>query len=125
MPEASSPRYDCSVNFVPVGHFFRLVVIRLCAVMIAEDFKKYTALARHGRVAVIGVRGHDLGLARAQPNTVHVHSALPNQIDRVTGMGMAAAQRNARATIQPNRSEEHTSELQSLMRSSYAVFCLT
>src|SRR3546814_6302177 len=25
---------------------------------------------------------------------------------------------------QPNRSEEHTSELQSLMRSSYAVFCL-
>src|SRR3546814_1306577 len=25
----------------------------------------------------------------------------------------------------PTRSEEHTSELQSLMRSSYAVFCLT
>src|SRR3546814_2779311 len=24
----------------------------------------------------------------------------------------------------PNRSEEHTSELQSLMRTSYAVFCL-
>src|SRR3546814_6787613 len=24
----------------------------------------------------------------------------------------------------PNRSEEHTSELQSLMRNSYAVFCL-
>src|SRR3546814_1769754 len=27
-------------------------------------------------------------------------------------------------TAQPNRSEEHTSELQSLMRISYAVFCL-
>src|SRR3546814_9171171 len=26
---------------------------------------------------------------------------------------------------EPNRSEEHTSELQSLMRISYAVFCLT
>src|SRR3546814_9575147 len=26
--------------------------------------------------------------------------------------------------FQPNRSEEHTSELQSLMRISYAVFCL-
>src|SRR3546814_15288476 len=26
---------------------------------------------------------------------------------------------------EPRRSEEHTSELQSLMRSSYAVFCLT
>src|SRR3546814_4124211 len=28
------------------------------------------------------------------------------------------------ATCWPNRSEEHTSELQSLMRISYAVFCL-
>src|SRR3546814_2122404 len=26
--------------------------------------------------------------------------------------------------VEPRRSEEHTSELQSLMRSSYAVFCL-
>src|SRR3546814_7700554 len=26
--------------------------------------------------------------------------------------------------LKPNRSEEHTSELQSLMRISYAVFCL-
>src|SRR3546814_8868472 len=30
----------------------------------------------------------------------------------------------ARATFIPYRSEEHTSELQSLMRHSYAVFCL-
>src|SRR3546814_2687045 len=29
-----------------------------------------------------------------------------------------------RANYEPNRSEEHTSELQSLMRISYAVFCL-
>src|SRR3546814_10332466 len=28
------------------------------------------------------------------------------------------------AIVNPNRSEEHTSELQSLMRISYAVFCL-
>src|SRR3546814_2662615 len=27
--------------------------------------------------------------------------------------------------VEPQRSEEHTSELQSLMRISYAVFCLT
>src|SRR3546814_2635591 len=27
--------------------------------------------------------------------------------------------------VRPSRSEEHTSELQSLMRISYAVFCLT
>src|SRR3546814_4659368 len=30
----------------------------------------------------------------------------------------------ARLQEMPNRSEEHTSELQSLMRISYAVFCL-
>src|SRR3546814_5725014 len=30
----------------------------------------------------------------------------------------------ARGAAQPHRSEEHTSELQSLMRISYAVFCL-
>src|SRR3546814_7591125 len=30
----------------------------------------------------------------------------------------------ARGTARPIRSEEHTSELQSLMRISYAVFCL-
>src|SRR3546814_6669104 len=28
------------------------------------------------------------------------------------------------AALSPSRSEEHTSELQSLMRNSYAVFCL-
>src|SRR3546814_10295376 len=30
----------------------------------------------------------------------------------------------SRILVPPNRSEEHTSELQSLMRISYAVFCL-
>src|SRR3546814_6238271 len=32
--------------------------------------------------------------------------------------------RRARLSVHPVRSEEHTSELQSLMRISYAVFCL-
>src|SRR3546814_5605887 len=32
---------------------------------------------------------------------------------------------NLRPGVKKRRSEEHTSELQSLMRSSYAVFCLT
>src|SRR3546814_4493912 len=31
---------------------------------------------------------------------------------------------NLKRTVKPYRSEEHTSELQSLMRTSYAVFCL-
>src|SRR3546814_6335025 len=32
--------------------------------------------------------------------------------------------RSSSSSRRPNRSEEHTSELQSLMRISYAVFCL-
>src|SRR3546814_4698633 len=36
----------------------------------------------------------------------------------------AAGRNAAPATFVPCRSEEHTSELQSLMRISYAVFCL-
>src|SRR3546814_6963110 len=43
-----------------------------------------------------------------------------------TGTLLAAALRYCRAQTAPKRrSEEHTSELQSLMRISYAVFCLT
>src|SRR3546814_3313298 len=38
----------------------------------------------------------------------------PDGVDKVTG----------RANYGADRSEEHTSELQSLMRTSYAVFCL-
>src|SRR3546814_2394067 len=38
--------------------------------------------------------------------------------------GIAKAAALAVANPYPNRSEEHTSELQSLMRISYAVFCL-
>src|SRR3546814_1603143 len=41
-----------------------------------------------------------------------------------TGASPNPAEQMKRGTPQMNRSEEHTSELQSLMRISYAVFCL-
>src|SRR3546814_2811691 len=40
-----------------------------------------------------------------------------------SGPGVAEQDRD-RKGVYPTRSEEHTSELQSLMRTSYAVFCL-
>src|SRR3546814_6382570 len=44
----------------------------------------------------------------------------------VKGDGAAPAAATQPAQVRPvHRSEEHTSELQSLMRTSYAVFCLT
>src|SRR3546814_7039437 len=41
-----------------------------------------------------------------------------------SGIGLGIAQALARLGADIVRSEEHTSELQSLMRISYAVFCL-
>src|SRR3546814_2080422 len=38
--------------------------------------------------------------------------------------GLGSATRPHEVGVASNRSEEHTSELQSLMRNSYAVFCL-
>src|SRR3546814_10585595 len=42
----------------------------------------------------------------------------------INAEGHMIGDRRLRAPEQLNRSEEHTSELQSLMRISYAVFCL-
>src|SRR3546814_7087001 len=44
--------------------------------------------------------------------------------DRSTGEILGPAAQAARGTLERIRSDEHTSELQSLMRISYAVFCL-
>src|SRR3546814_3555521 len=40
-------------------------------------------------------------------------------------LGGATVELKSHLPIERQRSEEHTSELQSLMRNSYAVFCLT
>src|SRR3546814_6800429 len=76
-------------------------------------------LRRPARAAV--VEEHRLAVVLGQPEadratTVEGGDRLPH-LDRVTGGGLVGA--GARV-----RSEEHTSELQSLMRISYAVFCL-
>src|SRR3546814_1286988 len=43
----------------------------------------------------------------------------------LTALGSGVDQTSPQSRRQTGRSEEHTSELQSLMRISYAVFCLT
>src|SRR3546814_7068011 len=48
-----------------------------------------------------------------------------SSIDTLIGICRSVSENLARfCSISPMRSEEHTSELQSLMRISYAVFCL-
>src|SRR3546814_4414260 len=89
-------------------------------------------LDRKQRLAgpLVIVRVERVALDRAQPRPqVGTGRELPDVSDRlgqrllhqVVGFRLAARQR---ACERPKSSEEHTSELQSLMRISYAVFCL-
>src|SRR3546814_8101557 len=89
----------------------------------------YTTLFRSGSI-VAGLAEHGLmGLGRATFRTAeegrsHLHAG---RAERQRG-GDAAAVHDAAGgdhrQVDPRRSEEPTSELQSLMRNSYAVFCL-
>src|SRR3546814_5704112 len=69
-----------------------------------------------------GVRGMTrLGAKELSPDNIRVVTVTPGAIE--TPSLVPSVRENAAALI-PIRSEEHTSELQSLMRISYAVFCL-
>src|SRR3546814_2768032 len=78
-----------------------------------------------------GIRvDRDLGLIgmRGVVNGDTLRHVEPLQLTRLLKHGLPAAPRIAATKAELrrdcNRSEEHTSELQSLMRISYAVFCL-
>src|SRR3546814_1179270 len=86
----------------------------------------------------VGWEGHRLGVkVKADKETYSVRETVKASIEVKTPNGKApknadvafAAVDEALLQLAPNeswqvRSEEHTSELQSLMRISYAVFCL-
>src|SRR3546814_10171171 len=63
----------------------------------------------------IGIAGGDEGDQGAAPRHLQRSEA---PLDAAARFGLGAH------SSTPKRSEEHTSELQSLMRNSYAVFCL-
>src|SRR3546814_10034193 len=67
----------------------------------------------------------DLQLKAHEMNNAPVVTSLAGTLPKalLPRPAMTAAS-NGRKTINTIRSEEHTSELQSLMRISYAVFCL-
>src|SRR3546814_3768981 len=80
--------------------------------------------ARHGNGSLDNVDAHLGALAQPLHDAVlrlaHVHHPLI-QLGHLEAQGLAGALQHLAAV---HRSEEHTSELQSLMRISYAVFCL-
>src|SRR3546814_3283345 len=56
------------------------------------------------------------------PDSEPLHDSLPGRVS--PDYADAACRCGLPERLGPSRSEEHTSELQSLMRISYAVFCL-
>src|SRR3546814_6608277 len=64
-------------------------------------------------------------IARARVDHDHAAFICKHEVDRGTDIGIRLARRQpGREAKRLVRSEEHTSELQLLMRISYAVFCL-
>src|SRR6058998_4435085 len=57
-------------------------------------------------------------------NTLSLHDALPISLESRRRARSRRGSGGARGSSSPSRSEEHTSELQSLITTSYAVFCL-
>src|SRR3546814_6894577 len=81
-----------------------------------------------GNAYVIRVHGVPVAQGEAPAGMVLVlgerPAGLPGQSTIDPVFGMEATWVPAEMATQAERSEEHTSELQSLMRISYAVFCL-
>src|SRR3546814_2864776 len=92
--------YDFSQSFLPYGMFWR-------------HRDRARAYAIHRRDLAKAILDHD-------PEIALVHSRRCQHL--VVQWAREDEELDPRS--EPQRSEEHTSELQSLMRISYAVFCL-
>src|SRR3546814_2771988 len=87
-----------------------------------EEARRYDASQGHdaGRRGVIDHRGDEAVARRETPRPAQpAWQTEPGDFDDAH-----AGRRAVRTKVGKQRSEEHTSELQSLMRISYAVFCL-
>src|SRR3546814_6107934 len=85
----------------------------------------YTTLFRSG--AVIHLAGEDRERPLAHPDPIQQKRRIePRCVDAISDRAHLVGAETALTAKQRRfgRSEEHTSELQSLMRISYAVFCL-
>src|SRR3546814_2200794 len=77
---------------------------------------------RHARAGARGRAGAGGVPADRRPDRARAGAIHPQRAVAAAGSGGAA--RRLAGGLRLRRSEEHTSELQSLMRISYAVFCL-
>src|SRR3546814_5478989 len=89
--------------------------------MPAREGEILVALPIGGRLDILGLHPRP---AVAEPERGGVVAAIGDEFLPFAVADRAAGERVRRQQHLMARSEEHTSELQSLMRISYAVFCL-
>src|SRR3546814_10842380 len=86
-----------------------------------DDFRAVPLRTASGGIPVtVG----DVATVQIGPDTRRGIAELNGEGEVAGGVIVMREGKNAREVIDGVRSEEHTSELQSLMRISYAVFCL-
>src|SRR3546814_9151237 len=104
-----------------VRNTHRAVGTRLSAEVTARFGMKGLA-DNHVQVRLRGTAGQSLGAFLCSGITLEVFGDANDYV----GKGLSGGRTIVRPTVSSPlvRSEEHTSELQSLMRISYAVFCL-
>src|SRR3546814_3867182 len=97
----------------------------------SSDLARRSSLIAYGGERESGIASTRYGDAGSSISAGDVSARQPTNLDalrRASVIGQAQARalpdRNFLITAGSFRSEEHTSELQSLMRISYAVFCL-
>src|SRR3546814_5323098 len=109
--------------------FFFLMIRRPPRSTRTDTCFPYTTLFRSARNQLLGMAAKDPDLVAVRPNGQEDTPQLQIDVDQAAAgaHGLTQADVNdiiATAWGGAYRSEEHTSELQSLMRISYAVFCL-
>src|SRR3546814_7309999 len=92
-----------------------------------RELEDAEAVARHAlaevRSAVTGIRAADLAAELASARLMLESSGVHLDYDTPPAGLSPDIERGLALVLREARSEEHTSELQSLMRISYAVFC--
>src|SRR3546814_8491713 len=89
----------------------------VCSSDLIERVMRLPEIGRH-RIGIV-----EISEARRRPRRPRVEHILRQRFDMLALLGRRVGPREG-VVDKADRSEEHTSELQSLMRISYAVFCL-
>src|SRR3546814_8085453 len=92
--------------------------------MITRRFGMQGLNPDHMTVRLRGSAGQSLGAFAVQGLKLEVFGDANDYVGKGLSGGTIVVRPLTSSPLASNRSEEHTSELQSLMRISYAVFCL-